>query len=83
MDANLPENKGKIRPIGVIEQSECHIIQIKGLSKRLTVSFGWRKRRTCYVCSCNWWNKETIAPYTVPGNQYTPDSALALESFSP
>lgn len=78
MDANLPENKGKIRPIGVIEQSECHIIQIKKDYPKELGGILWvamaNAEHAMYVPVIGG-TKETIEPYTVPGNQYTPDSA--------
>lgn len=77
-DANLPENKGKVRAIGVIEQSECHIIQIKNdypkeLGGVLWVAMG-NAEHAMYVPIIGGTAK-SIEPYYLTGNQYTPDSA--------
>ncbi len=78
LDANLPENKGKVRPIGLVEQEECHIIQIKKdypkeLGGIMWVAMG-NAEHAMYVPVIGG-TTETIEPYTITGNQYTPDSA--------
>ncbi len=77
-DMKLPENRGKIRPIGAVEQEECHIIQIKKdypkeLGGILWVAMG-NAEHAMYVPVIGGTTK-SIAPYNVTGNQYTPDSA--------
>ncbi len=78
LDANLAENKGNVRPIGVVEQSECHIIQIKKDYPKELGGILWlamaNAEHSTYVPIIGG-TKESIKPYYFPGNQYTPESA--------
>ncbi len=78
LDANLPENKGKVRAIGVSEQAECHVMQIRkdypdGLGGVLWMAMG-NAEFTQYVPIIGG-TTESFEPYTLPGGQFTPDSA--------
>lgn len=76
-DANLPKN-AKVRPIGTVEQEHAHVIQIKEnypkeLGGILWVAMG-NAEHSQYVPIFGPIT-DTIAPYQVPGDQYTPESA--------
>lgn len=76
-DANLPKN-AKVRPIGTVEQEHAHVIQIKEnypkeLGGILWVAMG-NAEHSQYVPIFGSIT-DTIAPYQVPGDQYTPESA--------
>lgn len=77
-DANLPENHGKVRAIGTVEQEEAHIIQIKpnypkNLGGVMWVAMG-NAEHAMYVPIYGVID-DVIEPYKVMGNQYSPDSA--------
>ncbi|MDO5302137.1 MAG: C69 family dipeptidase [Tissierellia bacterium] len=77
-DANLPENAGKVRPIGTVNQEHAHVIQIKEnypkeLGGILWVAMG-NAEHAQYVPIFGPIT-DSIAAYQVPGDQYTPESA--------
>ncbi len=78
LDANLPENKGKVRAIGVSEQAECHVIQIREdypaeLGGVLWMAMG-NAEFTQYIPIIGG-TTESFEPYTLPGGEFTLDSA--------
>ncbi|MDO5713954.1 MAG: C69 family dipeptidase [Tissierellia bacterium] len=77
-DANKDENYGKIRPIGVVEQEECHVIQIKkdypkDIGGVLWVAMG-NAEHAMYVPVIGPIT-ETIKPYQVQGDTFDPEGA--------
>ena len=76
-DANLAKN-AKVRPIGTVEQEHAHVIQIKEnypkeLGGILWVAMG-NAEHAQYVPIFGPIT-DSIKPYQVPGDQYTPESA--------
>ncbi len=76
--ADLPENKGKVRPIGTVEQEEAHIIQIKQnypaeLGGVLWVALG-NAEHAPYIPIYGPIN-EVNPSYQVMGDQFNADSA--------